>query len=176
MTSSTIPPADLSEEQWEQMALVQAEVLQVIEGLVAERFASPIVAMGASGAVGDLVGRLHGRDEVPVHFAKMAALTYHAWRPRPPGSSDPEPAGASPSEGERGEMRELQSKAHAWIDSLQVAGIAQNAIVTTLFVTLVERALASGGVEQTVTWLQGLTAVVERDGADLLADLRKRGH
>lgn len=77
MNSSTIPPAELTEQQWEQAAVVQAEVLEVMKRLVGDGFDYRIVMTGTSCAVADLVGNTIGWEEVPMHFAKLSAMTYH---------------------------------------------------------------------------------------------------
>lgn len=77
---------------------------------------------------------------------------------------------------EQQDMLDLRQQTQAWIDSLLVAGMAENAVVTAIHLSLIERALARGGVEQTVDWLQGMAAMVENKGPALLAELRKQGH
>jgi len=74
------------------------------------------------------------------------------------------------------EMLELRAKAQAWIDSLQIGGMSENAAVAAIHLALVERALVAGGVEKTAKWLRGMAEMVEMAGADLLALLREEGH
>lgn len=73
------------------------------------------------------------------------------------------------------EMLDLLKRAHAWIDDLQIAGMAENTIVTAIHTALVERALRSGGVTKTVEWLQGQADMMHTMGPLLLEEIRKQG-
>ena len=53
------------------------------------------------------------------------------------------------------EARELHAKAHAWIDSLLVAGVTENAVVTALLVAATDRVLMAGGPAKAADWLRG---------------------
>lgn len=74
------------------------------------------------------------------------------------------------------EMLEVRAKAQSWIDSMIVAGVSENASVSAIHLALVERLLASGGVEGAIHWLRGQIDLVEKHGPTLLVELRKRGH
>jgi hypothetical protein len=75
--TSTIPPAEITELQWEQASIVQAEVLELMRRLIGDGFDYRIVMTGTSCAIADLVASMVGSQEVPLHFAKLAAMTYH---------------------------------------------------------------------------------------------------
>jgi hypothetical protein len=74
------------------------------------------------------------------------------------------------------EMLDLRGKAQAWIDDLLIAGMAENAAVTAIHMALIERALVSGGVPATASWLRGMAKHVEVQGPALLKELRAQGH
>ena len=82
---------------------------------------------------------------------------------------------SNPTQDQRLEMLEVLKKSHAWIDTLQVAGMSENVIVTGIHMALVERALRAGGVAKTSEWLQGQADMVHSVGPLLLAEIEKQG-
>jgi hypothetical protein len=66
------------------------------------------------------------------------------------------------------ETRELHAKAHAWIDSLLVAGVGENAAVTALLVAATDRVLLAAGPTAAADWLRGHADNIE-------ATMRKLG-
>lgn len=86
------------------------------------------------------------------------------------------PKHTEPTAAELQDMFQLRAKAQAWIDSLVIAGIPENACVSAIHLALIERALVAGGVDQTVTWLRSMSAMIEGSGAALLVELRRQGH
>ncbi len=83
---------------------------------------------------------------------------------------------SDPTAEQRNEMLELMKQAHAWIDTMQIAGIEENLIVTAVHTVLVERALRAGGVTKTVEWLQSQADITHSMGPLLLAEIEKQGH
>jgi len=81
----------------------------------------------------------------------------------------------APSGEQHRDMLDVLKRAHAWIDTMQVAGIGENVIVTAIHTALVERALRAGGVGKTAEWLQGQADMVAALGHELLAEIRKQG-
>lgn len=81
-----------------------------------------------------------------------------------------------PNMEEKREMLDLRAKTQAWIDSLIVSGMAENAAVSAMHMSLIERALVRGGVDETARWLRGMAAMVEANGGELLTELRRQGH
>jgi len=81
----------------------------------------------------------------------------------------------APSGEQHREMLDVLKRAHAWIDAMQTAGIAENVIVTAIHTALVERALRAGGVAKTAEWLQGQADMVAALGHDLLAEINRQG-
>ncbi len=77
---------------------------------------------------------------------------------------------------EQQEMLDLRSQTQAWIDSLMVGGMAENAPVTPIHMSLIERPLVRGGVQQTVSWLIGMAMQVSEKGPALLEELKAQGH
>jgi hypothetical protein len=77
---------------------------------------------------------------------------------------------------EEQEMLSLRAKTQAWIDDLLIAGMSQNAASAAIHQALIERALVTGGVPATASWLRGMAKHVEIHGPALLAELRKQGH
>jgi hypothetical protein len=73
------------------------------------------------------------------------------------------------------EMLDVLKRAHAWIDSMMVSGMAENTIVTAVHTALVERALRAGGVLKTVEWLQGQADMTHKFGPLMLAEIEKQG-
>jgi hypothetical protein len=82
----------------------------------------------------------------------------------------------APTPGEQQDMLDLRTKAQAWIDSLLVAGMSEAAAVAAIHLSLVERALVSGGVAKTATWLRAQAKQVEVNGPALLKELKAQGH
>jgi hypothetical protein len=80
-----------------------------------------------------------------------------------------------PTNGQHGEMLRVLAQTHAWIDTMQIAGMSENVIVSAVHTALVERALRAGGVTATAEWLQGQADMVAALGHELLAELRKQG-
>jgi hypothetical protein len=74
------------------------------------------------------------------------------------------------------DMLDLRTKTQAWIDNILVAGMAENAAVSAIHMSLIERALVRGGVQQTVSWLIGMAMEVQEKGPALLAELKAQGH
>ena len=81
----------------------------------------------------------------------------------------------NPTNDQRLEMLDVLKRAHAWIDTMQIAGIGENVVVTAIHTALVERALRAGGVAKAVEWLQGQADMVAAVGHELLAEIRKQG-
>ncbi len=81
----------------------------------------------------------------------------------------------NPTNEQRLEMLDVLKRAHAWIDTMQVAGIGENVIVVAIHSALIERALRAGGVAKTVEWLQGQADAVASGGSELLAEIKKQG-
>lgn len=77
---------------------------------------------------------------------------------------------------EQQEMLDLRAQTQAWIDTLQIGGMAENAAVSAIHMSLIERALVRGGVQQTVSWLIGMAMQVQDKGPALLAELKRQGH
>jgi hypothetical protein len=73
------------------------------------------------------------------------------------------------------EMLDVLKTAHGWIDTMQIAGIAENVIVCAVHTALVERSLRAGGVEKTCQWLQGQADMVHILGHELLAEIKRKG-
>lgn len=78
---SMFTPADLTPEQWEQGAVVQGEVLELLKRLVRDGFDYRIVSVGTSTALASMIGNICGPEQVPVHFARLAAHTMHLAQP-----------------------------------------------------------------------------------------------
>jgi hypothetical protein len=74
------------------------------------------------------------------------------------------------------EMLGVLKNAHAWIDTMQVAGVPENVIVSAIHTALIERALRAGGVTATAEWLQGQADMVAALGHELLTELQRQGH
>jgi hypothetical protein len=75
--SDAILGRDLNPAEWEQAAIVQADVLELMKHLVREGIDYRIVAAGTSSAIADMIGLINGWAAVPQHFALMAMLTHH---------------------------------------------------------------------------------------------------
>jgi hypothetical protein len=71
------------------------------------------------------------------------------------------------------EMHRIGRQTDEWINSMIASGVGENAAVTAIFLTLLERALLAGGVDGALDWLRGMTATVEEKGPALLAELLK---
>ncbi len=80
-----------------------------------------------------------------------------------------------PTHEQKLEMLDVLKRAHAWIDSMQIAGMAENTIVTAMHTALVERALRAGGVTKTVAWLRSQADMTHSMGPLLLAEITKQG-
>lgn len=77
---------------------------------------------------------------------------------------------------QQAEMLDLLRRTHEWIDGMQAAGLAENAIVTAMQAALVERLLRAGGVAKAAEWLQGQADMVHKIGPMMLAEIRAQGH
>jgi hypothetical protein len=73
------------------------------------------------------------------------------------------------------DMLDVRTKTQAWIDSILVAGMAEDAAVSAIHMSLIERALVRGGVQQTAGWLRGMARMVEQQGPALLTVLKAQG-
>lgn len=82
---------------------------------------------------------------------------------------------SSPTPGQRADMLDVLKRSHAWIDTMQTAGIAENTIVSAVHTALIERALRAGGVTATAEWLQSQADMVAALGHDLLAEIKRQG-
>lgn len=71
------------------------------------------------------------------------------------------------------EMLDVLKRTHAWIDSLQIAGLSEHVIVTSIHTALVERALRAAGVAKTAEWLQSQADMTAAVGHELLAAMAK---
>jgi hypothetical protein len=81
----------------------------------------------------------------------------------------------NPSQQQHLEMIDVMKKAHAWIDSMQIAGIEEKVIVPAIHTALVERYLRAGGVTKTVEWLQRQADLAHHLGAAMVAEQQKQG-
>ena len=80
MTDSHIKPTP---EQWEHSALVQSEVLELLQRLNREGVDWRVCLIGAASAQAQIIMTNVGQAEVPVYFARNAALTWHLAQPDP---------------------------------------------------------------------------------------------
>lgn len=74
MNDAHTPPTP---EQWEQSGIVQAEILEAMQRLMTEGIDWRVVLTGTSTAIANLVMAKVGREQVPVHFARLSAQTMH---------------------------------------------------------------------------------------------------
>lgn len=74
------------------------------------------------------------------------------------------------------EMIELVNQTHAWFDSMQIAGLSENVIVTAIQHAVIERLLRAGGSAKAAEYLQSRADVVHAFGNDLLAEFERRKH
>lgn len=86
-SSNTTPWPMPSEREQEQAALAQAEVVEVLQRLIAEGFDWRCVITGAGVAIADQVSQRVGVAHVPIHFARMSALTMHLAGPSAPAAA-----------------------------------------------------------------------------------------
>lgn len=80
-----------------------------------------------------------------------------------------------PTNDQRREMIEVLNKTHAFIDSMQIAGLEEKVIVPAIHTALVERYLRAGGVSKTVEWLQRQADMTAQIGNLLLAEIELIG-
>lgn len=66
------------------------------------------------------------------------------------------------------EALELMGKARDWVDELIAAGMREDVAVSSIMLSLIERALSRGGVPETAHWLRSLAVGVEQNGAAML--------
>lgn len=81
----------------------------------------------------------------------------------------------NPTPAQHTEMLDILKRTHAWIDGLQISGLNENVIVTSMHMALVERALRAGGVAKTAEWLQGVADMTAALGHELLAEIKRQG-
>jgi hypothetical protein len=81
----------------------------------------------------------------------------------------------NPTNNQHLEMLEVLKKAHAWIDTMQIAGIEEKVIVPAIHTALVERYLRAGGVSATVDWLKRQAEMARDLGPTMLEEIRKQG-
>ena len=74
------------------------------------------------------------------------------------------------------EMLGVLAQAHAWIDTLVIAGVSENAALAALHQAIVERHLTVLGVLATAEWLQARADMVAGLGHELLTELRAQGN
>lgn len=80
-----------------------------------------------------------------------------------------------PTAEQRREMVEINHGAHAWIDTLQVSGVNENAAVAGIVTALCERSIRAMGVDATANWLRRQADLVADSGDALLAEIKRQG-
>lgn len=73
------------------------------------------------------------------------------------------------------DMLDVLAQSHAWIDTMQIAGLSENVIVSGVHQAILERLVRAGGVAMTAEWLQSRADMVAGLGHELLAELQKQG-
>lgn len=74
---------------------------------------------------------------------------------------------------DQAETIELQRQMHAYFDSLAVAGMSENVIVTAALVAATERVLRVSTPTKAAAWLRGQALAIEKFGPEMLAALTR---
>lgn len=129
---------------------------KAIANIADECIAAGVTPANAIEAVADGLGLVLTRHYPAEQAAALLRLQA--------GKIEATAAPARPMTMDEQELLELASKAHEFINTLQVAGIAEHVAITSICNSLVERVARMRGAAGAAHWLRQLAALVDANG------------